>query len=190
MELAKLFNFGILSVHERSDLKLFLDEVFFTLQSITIDHETGVGNYLYEIQSVRFFFLFLHSSANKMERTELFSPGKARFSHVFRGGRGVYRSLPRESTFPLLSRPQISRYLYSQPPTRTWTTFDKLPDIFDLQGVPLAYLSRLIYFSQPSFNPSWIYCSSVKFFVPATEFSKRKIRNERKILVTIDTYIA
>lgn len=73
MELAKLFNFGILSVHERSDLKLFLDEVFFTLQSITIDHETGVGNYLYEIQSVRFFFLFLHSSANKMERTELFS---------------------------------------------------------------------------------------------------------------------
>lgn len=88
MELAKLFNFGILSVYERSDLKLFLDEVFFTLQSITIDHETGVGNYLYEIQSVRFFFLFLHSSANKMERTELFSLGKARFSHVFRGGGG------------------------------------------------------------------------------------------------------
>lgn len=76
MELAKLFNFGILSVHERSDLKLFLDEVFFTLQSITIDHETGVGNYLYEIQSVRFFFLFLHSSANKMERTILSREGE------------------------------------------------------------------------------------------------------------------
>lgn len=180
MELAKLFNFGILSVHERSDLKLFLDEVFFTLQSITIDHETGVGNYLYEIQSVRFFFLFLHSSANKMERTELFSPGKARFSHVFRGGRGVYRSLPRESTFPLLSRPQISRYLYSQPPTRTWTTFDKLPDIFDLQGVPLAYLSRLIYFSQPSLNlrEFIVHPSSSSF--PQRNFQREKYETKEK----------
>lgn len=87
MELAKLFNFGILSVHERSDLKLFLDEVFFTLQSITIDHETGVGNYLYEIQSVRFFFLFLHSRIKWSERNYSL-PGRRDFPTFFVGGGG------------------------------------------------------------------------------------------------------
>lgn len=89
---------------------------------------------------------YFYSLLEKNRSTNNYSslPKERRDFPTFLGG--VYRSLPRESTLPLLSRPQISRYLYSHANLDN-LRFDKLPDIFDLQGAsPLPYLSRLIYF--------------------------------------------
>lgn len=100
---------------------------FSTLRSIT--------------NSIRTFSFFLEKDRSANNYSSL--PKERRDFPTFLG---VYRSLPRESTFPLLSRPQISRYLYSHA-NLDKLRFDKLPDIFDLQAAsPLPYLSRLIYF--------------------------------------------
>lgn len=85
MELAKLFNFGILSVHERSDLKLFLDEVFFMLQSIAkLELEIICTKFNLYVFS---FFSFTRARIKWSERNYSL-PGRRDFPTFFVGGGG------------------------------------------------------------------------------------------------------